>query len=63
LEARRDEIIATTDERTYRIWKIYMAGSASNFWRGQMGLIQTLLAKTENGGPANIPATRRDLYA
>jgi cyclopropane-fatty-acyl-phospholipid synthase len=63
LEARRDEIIAATDERTYRIWKIYMAGSARNFWRGQMGLIQTLLAKTERGGPANVPPTRRDLYA
>jgi cyclopropane-fatty-acyl-phospholipid synthase len=63
LEARRDEIIAATDERTYRIWKIYMAGSARNFWKGQMGLIQTLLAKTERGGPANVPATRRDLYA
>jgi cyclopropane-fatty-acyl-phospholipid synthase len=63
LEARRDEIIAATDERTYRIWKIYMAGSASNFWRGQMGLIQTLLAKTEGGGPAKVPASRRDLYA
>ena len=63
LEIRRDEIIAATDERTYRIWKIYMAGSASNFWRGQMGLIQTLLAKTEGGGPARVPATRRDLHA
>jgi hypothetical protein len=39
-----------------------MAGSARNFWRGQMGLFQTLLAKAE-GGPAKIPATRRDLYA
>ena len=63
LETRRDEIIAATDERTYRIWKIYMAGSARNFWRGQMGLIQTLLAKTEPRGPANVPPTRRDLYA
>lgn len=62
LENKRDDIIAATDERTYRIWKIYMAGSALNFWRGQMGLIQTLLAKAE-GGPGNIPATRRDLYS
>jgi cyclopropane-fatty-acyl-phospholipid synthase len=62
LDARRDEIIAATDERTYRIWKIYMAGSARNFWRGQMGLFQTLLAKAD-GGPAPVPATRRDLYA
>jgi cyclopropane-fatty-acyl-phospholipid synthase len=63
LEARRDEIIAATDERTFRIWKIYMAGSARNFWRGQMGLFQTLLSKSERGGPANLPPTRRDLYA
>jgi len=62
LENKRDDIIAATDERTFRIWKIYMAGSALNFWRGQMGLIQTLLAKAENG-PGKIPATRRDLYA
>jgi cyclopropane-fatty-acyl-phospholipid synthase len=62
LEARRDDVIAATDERTYRVWKIYMAGSARNFWRGQMGLIQTLFAKAE-GGPAHVPATRRDLYA
>ncbi len=62
LDARREDVIAATDERTYRIWKIYMAGSARSFWRGQMGLFQTLLAKAD-GGPANIPATRRDLYA
>ncbi len=61
LDARRDEVIAATDERTYRIWKLYMAGSARNFLRGQMGLFQTLLAKS-GGGAANVPATRRDLY-
>ncbi|BDE08255.1 cyclopropane-fatty-acyl-phospholipid synthase [Vulcanimicrobium alpinum] len=33
LEASCDNVIAATDERTYRIWKIYMAGSARNFWR------------------------------
>jgi cyclopropane-fatty-acyl-phospholipid synthase len=62
LEARRDEVIAATDERTFRIWKLYMSGSAHNFWRGQMGLFQTLLAKAD-GGPGPVPATRRDLYA
>jgi cyclopropane-fatty-acyl-phospholipid synthase len=62
LEARRDEVIAATDERTFRIWKLYMSGSAHNFWRGQMGLFQTLLAKAD-GSPGPIPPTRRDLYA
>jgi cyclopropane-fatty-acyl-phospholipid synthase len=61
LEAKRDQAIAATDERTFRIWRIYLAGSARNFWRGQMGLFQTLLAKNL-GGPAPVPATRRDLY-
>jgi cyclopropane-fatty-acyl-phospholipid synthase len=62
LEAHRDRVIAATDERTFRIWRIYLAGSARNFWRGQMGLFQTLLAKNL-GRPGQIPATRRDLYA
>jgi cyclopropane-fatty-acyl-phospholipid synthase len=61
LGAKRDEAIAATDERTFRIWRMYLAGSARNFWRGQMGLFQTLLAKNL-GGPAPVPATRRDLY-
>jgi cyclopropane-fatty-acyl-phospholipid synthase len=62
LTAHRDAAIAATNERTYRIWRIYLAGSARNFWRGQMGLCQTLLAKNL-GGPAPVPSTRRDLYA
>jgi hypothetical protein len=41
---------------------MYLAGSARNFWRGQMGLFQTLLAKNL-GQPGPVPATRRDLYA
>jgi cyclopropane-fatty-acyl-phospholipid synthase len=61
LEAHRDAAIGATDERTFRIWRIYLAGSARNFWRGQMGLFQTLLAKNL-GGPAPVPASRRDLY-
>ncbi len=61
LDANRERAIAATDERTFRIWRMYLAGSARNFWRGQMGLFQTLLAKN-TGGPAAIPATRRDLY-
>jgi cyclopropane-fatty-acyl-phospholipid synthase len=62
LEAHRDEAIAATSERTFRIWRIYLAGSARNFRRGQMGLFQTLLAKNRDGR-SSVPATRRDLYA
>ncbi len=61
LEARREHVVAATNERTFRIWRIYLAGSARNFWRGQMGLYQSLLARNV-AGRSSIPATRRDLY-
>jgi cyclopropane-fatty-acyl-phospholipid synthase len=62
LAAARDEVIAVTDARTERIWRIYMAGSARNFALGRMGLMQSLLAKPRADGWVDIPPTRRDLY-
>ena len=62
LDAHRDEVIDATDEQTYRIWRIYMCGSARNFSNGQMGLFQTLFAKPDATGVSTIPRTRRDLY-
>jgi cyclopropane-fatty-acyl-phospholipid synthase len=61
LEANREHAIAATSERTFRIWRMYLAGSARNFRRGQMGLFQTLLSKNVAGRSA-VPPTRRDLY-
>src|SRR5471032_2858463 len=52
LEANRELAIRLTDERTYRIWRLYMAGSAQGFWRGRMALFQSLLAKPERDGYA-----------
>jgi cyclopropane-fatty-acyl-phospholipid synthase len=63
LEANRDLAIRLTDERTYRIWRLYMAGSAQGFWRGRMALFQSLLAKPDHEGNAAVPATRRELYS
>jgi cyclopropane-fatty-acyl-phospholipid synthase len=63
LDAHRADVAAATDDRTYRIWRIYMTGSARNFANGQMGLFQSLLAKPDARGVATIPPTRRDLYA
>jgi len=62
LEANRDSAIRATDERTYRIWRLYMAGSAQGFWRGRMALFQSLLAKPGADGNASVPPTRRELY-
>ncbi|GAC1539006.1 MAG: class I SAM-dependent methyltransferase [Candidatus Velthaea sp.] len=62
LVRNREAAIAATDERTFQIWRLYMAGSAQGFNRGRMALYQTLLAKPEPDGSANLAATRRELY-
>jgi cyclopropane-fatty-acyl-phospholipid synthase len=63
LEAGRTAALAAANERTYRIWRLYLAGSAQGFARGRMALYQTLLAKRDAAGRARVPPTRRDLYA
>ena len=62
LERNKEAAIAATDERTYRVWRMYMAGSAQGFSRGRMGLFQTLLAKPDAERRVPLPSTRRDLY-
>jgi cyclopropane-fatty-acyl-phospholipid synthase len=62
LTANRRAALAATDERTERVWRLYMTGSARGFALGRMGLAQTLFAKPHVDGQSRIPATRRDLY-
>jgi cyclopropane-fatty-acyl-phospholipid synthase len=62
IESRHSEVVAETDEVTYRIWRLYMAGSAHNFDAGRLNVFQSLLAKPA-GGPSCLPPTREDLYA
>jgi len=47
LEADRDRAVAMTDERTYRTWRAYMAGSALAFESAGIGIHQFLLADPE----------------
>ena len=63
LERNRAAAIAASDEHTFRIWRLYMAGSAQGFNRGRMALYQSLLAKPSPDGTAHVPTTRRGLYA
>lgn len=63
LEANRAAAVAASDERAYRIWKLYLSGSAQGFASGRMGLFQSLLARPFANGSTPLPATRRDLYA
>ncbi|MHB8442410.1 MAG: class I SAM-dependent methyltransferase [Candidatus Tyrphobacter sp.] len=63
LESNRERAFKVSDAHTYRIWRLYMAGSAQGFRSGRLGLFQSLLAKPTLDGSVSVPATRRDLYA
>ncbi|HEY9447734.1 MAG TPA: class I SAM-dependent methyltransferase [Burkholderiales bacterium] len=62
LEANRAAAVAKVGERAYRIWRIYMAGSAHAFERGWMSLYQILAGKAGNDGRLAIPLTRDYMY-
>ncbi len=62
LEARRAEALTLTDDVTYRVWRLYMAGAAYAFERGNLSIMQTLLASTTPTGSLSLPLTRQDLY-
>jgi len=60
LEAHAEEARRITDDRTYRIWRLYMAGSAHGFRTDRLNVYQTLLAKPR--GDSGLPLTREDWY-
>ena len=62
LERNREEAIAQAGEAAYRVWRLYMAGSAVSFDNASIGIYQSLLARPDSGGKVMIPPTRRDLY-
>jgi cyclopropane-fatty-acyl-phospholipid synthase len=59
-EQRADEARKLGDETTYRIWRLYMAGSAQRFLSGRLNMYHTLLMKglCEDG----LPLTRDAWY-
>jgi cyclopropane-fatty-acyl-phospholipid synthase len=62
LEARHAEAAAFAGEEAYRIWRLYLAGSAHGFLRGYISVYQVLLAKLNGEGFAPVPLTRRAWY-
>lgn len=47
LESNAEEAVAASGELAYRIWRLYMAGSAIAFEYGAISIFQTLLAPPE----------------
>jgi cyclopropane-fatty-acyl-phospholipid synthase len=62
LTARRTEALAYVDETTFRIWRLYLAGSVHQFEIGTIHLHQSLLVKPDAAGRSGVPLTREDWY-
>ncbi len=62
LESRQDEARRIVGEKLYRIWHIYMAGSAHAFDRGWISIFQILGTKPLPDGKVPYPLTREHLY-
>ncbi|MFI4954107.1 MAG: class I SAM-dependent methyltransferase [Burkholderiales bacterium] len=63
LEANADAARREVGEERYRIWRIYLAGSAHSFERGWLSLFQLLVGKPLPDGRLPHPATRDYMYA
>lgn len=59
LEAAAFTARQAANETSFRIWKLYIAGSAHWFRTGKLNLYQTLLCKPDHGA-SGLPLTRAD---
>jgi len=62
IEARQEEARRLTDDVTYRVWRLGMAGFTYGQERGRLNVYQSLLAKCDRGR-SGLPLTRADWYA
>lgn len=62
LEASHDEALQFVDEVTYRVWRLFMAGSAHGFASGRLNVYQALLVRPDAAGTSGQPLTREDWY-
>jgi len=62
LEANADAARAEVGEERYRVWRIYLAGSAHAFDRGWLSLWQLLAGKPLPDGRLPHPLTREYMY-
>ncbi len=62
LEAHHDRALEFVDEPTYRVWRLFMSGSAYGFSAGRLNVYQSLLVKPDRQGRSGLPWTRADWY-
>jgi cyclopropane-fatty-acyl-phospholipid synthase len=63
LEAHHEQALQFVDEPTYRVWRLFMSGSAHGFTHGRLNVYQTLLVKPDGAGRSGLPLTRADWYS
>jgi cyclopropane-fatty-acyl-phospholipid synthase len=61
LELHRDQALQVVDEPTYRVWRVFLPGSAYGFATGPLSVYQALLVKPDEGR-SGLPLTRGDWY-
>jgi cyclopropane-fatty-acyl-phospholipid synthase len=62
LESKAGPAQSILGEGTYRVWRLYMSGSAHAFTTGRLNLYQILLSKPDRG-ESHLPLTREDWYS
>jgi len=62
LEAQHEWALRFVDEPTYRVWRLFMSGSAHGFTTGRLNVYQALLVKPDARGRSGLPLTRADWY-
>lgn len=63
LEAHHDQALQYVDEPTYRVWRLFMSGSARGFESGRLNVYQALFVRPGEGGSSGLPLTRADWYS
>ena len=61
LELRRADALRVVDKSVYRVWRLFLNGSAHAFSAGLLNLYQALLLKPIDG-QSRLPLTRADWY-
>jgi cyclopropane-fatty-acyl-phospholipid synthase len=61
LELHRNQALQVVDEAAYRVWRLFLHGSAYAFALGFLNIYQVLLLKPDEGR-SGLPLTRTDWY-
>ncbi len=58
LEQHHQQAADLVGERTYRVWRLYMSGSAQAFEGGNISVVQALFSRPDSRGRSGLPLTR-----